>query len=102
MISDNNFLEGFTDHHIAENGKLDVPSWGRNMFIWGSSLLYNQPPEEWDQVSLSGFEKMALLNWVHQKLSEPESRKLALYYWDLNDENFLVNKEGQLKYIHLG
>ena len=98
MVNDNNFLEGVTSHHIAENGTIEASSLTTNIFISVSLLLYNQPPKDWDPIPWSGFEKMALLSWIHLKMKNPESHKFVLYYGDLNPENLLVDKEGQLKY----
>jgi hypothetical protein len=98
MVNDNNFLEGVTSHHIAENGTIEAPSLTTNIFISVSLLLYNQPPKDWDPIPWSGFEKMALLSWIHLKMNNPESHRFVLYYGDLNPENLLVDKEGQLRY----
>jgi|SRR5277367_1699054 hypothetical protein len=98
MVADYNYQDGFTTRHIAKNGKIQATRWGTNQFVSARLLLYNKRPKEWDPYPSSGFEKMALLTWVHGKLSEPDSQKFVLQYFDTNTENFLINQEGQLTY----
>jgi hypothetical protein len=102
MAPDFNYIDGFTQHPLNQNGVISATAWGRNTFIWKKLLLYNEYPTEWDPTPISGFEKIALLNWAQTKLSEPDSQKFVLYYWDLNPENFLLRKDGQLMYVTPG
>ena len=99
MLPDFNYIDGFTQHPIDQTDEESAAAWGRNAFIWKRLLLYNGHPTEWDPTPISGFEKMALLNWVQKKLTEPESQKFVLYYWDFNPENFILRQDGQLMYF---
>jgi len=100
MVHDWNSIDGFTQYPIDQIRGLSAAAWGRNAFIWKRLLLYNAHPTEWDPTPISGFEKMALLNWLQKKLNEPESQKVALHYWDLNPENFILRQDGQLMYVN--
>jgi hypothetical protein len=99
MALDFNYIDGFTQHPVNQNEAISVAAWGRETFIWTKLLLYNEYPTEWDPTPISGFEKMALLNWVQKKLNEPKSQKFVLYYWDINVENFIIRKDGQLMFV---
>jgi hypothetical protein len=99
MALDFNYIDGFTQHPVNQDEAISAAAWGREAFIWKKLLLYNEYPTEWDPTPISGFEKMALLNWVQKKLNAPESQKFVLYYWDFNPENFILRKDGQLMYV---
>ena len=82
----------FVERHQSVLEAMNATTWARRQFTtW--HLLYRgfEPLVK----PFDGLDKMILLSWVMQKLTE--SQPFVLHYWDLHGGNIIIDEQDNLK-----
>jgi hypothetical protein len=65
--------------------------WGRRRFMLATQFFSSN-----FTLPLTGFNQMAILAWVTEKLESMDGMPFALYYWDLRPYNVILDQHNLL------
>lgn len=79
---------GFAVRNDTELARMNATTWAKRQFTAWHLLYTNCIVEQ-----LNGMDKMFLLIWILEKLSNTDSQPFVFHFWDLRPPNIIIDNE---------